>query len=128
MSIRFVVADDAGFAREIIKNAVTETGAICVGDACDGIEAYEVVERTLPDLVFLDMVMPLQNGLDVAKKIKKYMPDVKIIGCSSLDEKQVISKAFESGFDAYITKPFTKQQIIFEIENLFPKFKEAANE
>ena len=128
MKIRYVIVDDAAFIRELIKNIVSGTGALFVGEAADGNEALQVIETTLPDLVFLDMVMPQQNGLETAVKIKKMVPDIKIIGCSTMDNPAVVSKALREGFDAYITKPFTKQQILFEIENLFPQLREATNE
>ena len=128
MQIRFIVVDDAAFIRELIKNIAGARGAILVGEASDGLEAVELAERTLPDLIFMDIVMPGQNGFETAKKLKAGLPDVKIIGCSTLDGPEIIAQAKASGLDSYLTKPFTKQQIIFELENLFPQMSEAINE
>lgn len=128
MKIRYVVVDDAAFIRELIKNILSSDKTIFAGEAADGIEALQVVAETLPDLVFLDMVMPKLNGVETAFELKKLVPDLKIIGCSTLDNHNLISKALTEGFDAYVTKPFTKQQIIFEIENLFPQLRKAVHE
>lgn len=124
MKIRFIIADDAAFLREILKNVLTSSGAICVGEAANGDEAIELVKTFLPDLVFLDMVMPVRNGIETAKAIKEKFPSVKIIGCSTVDEVQVITKAYEAGFDEYITKPFTKEQILDAVEKMIPSLGE----
>lgn len=128
MQIRFIVVDDAPFIRELIKNIASARGAIFVGEARDGNEAIELAEKTLPDLIFMDIVMPGQNGLETAKILRNRIPDVKMIGCSTLDGPEIMAKAKAYGLDSYLTKPFTKQQIIFELENLFPQISEAVNE
>lgn len=128
MRIRFIVVDDAPFIRELIKNVASARGAVLVGEAGNGAEAIELAEKTLPDLVFMDIVMPNQNGFETAKILKAKIPDLKIIACSTLDAADIMAKAGDSGIDAYVTKPFTKQQIVFEMENLFPQMSEAAHE
>src|SRR5438445_12947039 len=101
MKIRFAVVDDAAFLRELIKNIVTAAGGMCVGEAENGEEAVKLIQATLPDLVFMDMVMPEKNGIEAAKAIKELAPDTKIIGCSTIDNDDLIEKAKEAGFDAY---------------------------
>ncbi|MNL22483.1 Chemotaxis protein CheY [compost metagenome] len=79
------------------------------------------MQETLPDLIFLDMVMPLRNGLEAARAIKELHPEVKIIGCSTLDTPDLIKQAKDAGFDSYLTKPFTREQIIDEINKLLSR-------
>lgn len=125
MKLRFIVVDDAAFLREIIKNIITSAQGLCVGEAADGQEAIELTKRTLPDLVFLDMVMPDLNGIEAAKIIKEVHPEVKIIGCSTVDHDALIQKAFEAGFDGYVIKPFNQDEILDSIAKVFPHFKES---
>lgn len=125
MKIRFIIVDDAAFLREIIKNIVTSVGGICVGEAEDGEQALSLLSTTLPDVVFLDMVMPGKNGIETAKEIKSQYPEIKIIGCSTIDNEALIRQAYEAGFDAYILKPFNKDQILNEIANVLPHLKES---
>ncbi|MFM6930248.1 MAG: response regulator [Bdellovibrio sp.] len=127
MKIRFAVADDAAFLRELIKNLVSSEGHVCVGEADNGDEAIRLVDRTLPDLIFLDMVMPIKNGLETAATIKELHPDVKIIGCSTLDDQVMMQKAIQAGFDAYVVKPFTKEQIINTIIKVLPQLGESTD-
>lgn len=127
MRVRFVIADDAPFLRELIRNILSAEGGICVGEATNGDEAIRLVQETLPDLVFLDMVMPLRNGLEAARAIKELHPEVKIIGCSTLDTKDLIQQAMDAGFDSYLTKPFTREQIIDAIIKLLPQQGESSH-
>lgn len=115
MKIRFAVIDDAAFLRELIKNIITGEGGICVGEAANGDEGIALVQDTLPEVVFLDMVMPLRNGVETAKSIKALHPEIKIIGCSTIDQEALVQKAYAAGFDAYVTKPFTKEQLLNSI-------------
>jgi two-component system chemotaxis response regulator CheY len=118
MKIRFTVIDDAAFLRELIKNIMSSAGHICVGEAENGNDGIRLVSAVLPDLVFLDMVMPLRNGLESARAIKESHPDIKIIGCSTIDNDAMIEKAHEAGFDAYITKPFTKENLLMVVSKV----------
>lgn len=127
MKIRFAVVDDAAFLRELVKNIVTSAGGTCVGEAGNGDEAIALVQSTVPDLVFLDMVMPLRNGIETAKAIKELYPDIKIIGCSTIDQEALVQKAYDAGFDAYITKPFSKDQILESISKVLPHLGESTH-
>ena len=110
MKMRYAIIDDAAFLRELIKNILSPLGSFCVGEADNGEEGLAMLARTTPDVVFLDMVMPVMNGLETAKKIRESSQYIKIIGCSTLDGDEWLQKAQAAGFDAYLTKPFTKNQ------------------
>lgn len=127
MKYRFLVVDDAGFMREIIKNILVDAGGICVGEASNGDEAIAIAQATLPDLVVLDMVMPMRNGIQTAQVIKELHPEMKIIGCSTIDEEVLIQKACSVGFDAYVTKPFSKEEIIENVIKVFPHLGDSLN-
>lgn len=125
MKIRFAVVDDAAFLREILKNIVTSAGGICVGEAANGDEAIPLIKGTLPDIVFLDMVMPGRNGIETAKALKEVFPHIKIIGCSTIDDVALVQQAMDAGFDDYITKPFTREHILDAIAKLLPHLGES---
>lgn len=118
MNIRFAVVDDAAFLRELIKNVLQSEGALCVAESADGQNVLDLVQKTLPDLVVLDMVLPHSNGIEIAKNLKNEIPHVKILGCSTLDSEDILMKAKEAGIDGYLVKPFSKSQLIEEIKKL----------
>lgn len=127
MKIRFTVVDDAAFLRELIKNIMSAAGHICVGEAENGNDGIRLVDSVLPDLVFLDMVMPNRNGLEAARAIKESHPEIKIIGCSTIDNDAMIEKAHEAGFDAYITKPFTKDNLLMVVSKVISQLGESSH-
>ncbi len=127
MSIRFAVVDDAAFLRELLKSILTSQGHICVGEAANGEEAIQLIERTLPDLVMLDIVMPGRTGIETAKALKEIYPDLKIVGCSTIDEPHLVEKAYDAGFDAYVLKPFTKDQIIQAVNQSLARRRESSH-
>lgn len=122
MSFRYIVIDDAAFICELIKNILKDSGGVCVGAALNGEEGYRLFEKTLPDLVILDMVMPKENGIELARKIREITHEVVIIACSTLDDRNIMDNAKDVGCNAYITKPFTKEGFLKVIEKHF-KFK-----
>jgi two-component system chemotaxis response regulator CheY len=109
MSFRYIVIDDAAFVGELIKNILKSSDAICVGQALNGEDGFLLFEKSLPDLVVLDMVMPKQNGIELARKIREISQDVVILACSTLDDKNIIENAMDLGCSDYIVKPFTKE-------------------
>lgn len=127
MRARFVVADDAPFLRELIRNILSAEGCICVGEAANGDEAIRLVQEALPDLIFLDMVMPVRNGLEAARAIKELHPEVKIMGVSTLDTPDLIKQAMNAGFDDYLVKPFTREQIIDQVTKLLMQQGESSH-
>ena len=112
MKIRFVVVDDAAFLRELVKNILKDMGALCVGEAADGNEAITVVQNSLPDLVILDMVMPQENGIELARRIREVSHEVVIVACSTLDDQNIMDNAKDVGCNEYLVKPFTKEGLL----------------
>lgn len=124
MKFRFALVDDATFIREILKNIGEGLGGVCVGEAENGREAIQLVKSTLPDLLFLDLVMPQRNGLEVIDEIKEIWPEIKIVVCSTLDQKEVIEQLEQKGVRHYLNKPFSKVDVEAVIQKLIFSRKE----
>jgi two-component system chemotaxis response regulator CheY len=116
MSIRLLVADDAPFIREIVRSAVESTAIEVIGEAVDGQEAVEYCLRLQPDVVLMDMVMPIKNGLQATEEILLAHPQQKIIAFSTLTEKEMAVKAINSGCIDFIEKPFEVEQLVRAIQ------------
>lgn len=112
MSFRYVIADDAPFIREIIKQTYNQMGAQCVGEASNGEECIALVNVHFPDYVILDMVMPQMNGVECAKIISQAHPEVQIIACSTLQTADIKNMLNGISIKKIISKPFTKDQLI----------------
>jgi two-component system chemotaxis response regulator CheY len=119
MSYRYIVIDDAPFVTELIKNILKDAGGLCVGEAVNGEEGFRLFEKTLPDLVIVDMVMPKENGIELARRIREINREVVIIACSTLDDRDIIENAKDLGCNEYIVKPFTKEHLLNTIKIYF---------
>lgn len=128
MSFRYIVIDDAAFVGELIKNTLKSTGAVCVGQALDGEEGFRLFERTLPDLVLLDMVMAKDNGIELARKIREINREAIIIACSTLDDRNIIENAMDVGCNEYLVKPFNKEGLLSMVGKYFKNTPEKKNE
>ncbi len=124
MSFRFAVIDDAPFIRELLKQITIQNGGLCIGEAESGAGGLELIKKNLPDLVFLDLVMPGKSGLEIIAEAKLIWPDLKIIACSTLDDERWIKKALELGVDKYLTKPFSKEQISDCLRQIIPSLNQ----
>ncbi len=111
MSLKYVVIDDSGFVRELIRSVCDTHGMKFMGEGESASEGFKVVESTKPDIAVVDLVLPRTNGLDLIKAIRERFPKVKIIACSTLTDEYVQNKAFEAGCDFFLKKPFTRQSI-----------------
>lgn len=116
MAVKLVIVDDAPFIREVIRHALTDENVQIVGEARDGVEAVEVVLRTRPDLVFMDLVMPRMSGIEAAREISEQLPETRIVACSTLDQEAMVMKALEAGCSHYIVKPFKKEDLLRALE------------
>lgn len=116
MGYNVLIVDDAGFVREILTNMVTQAGHRVVGEATTGTEAVKKAFNLKPDVVFMDLVLPEKNGVEAAIEIFEGIPGCKMIAVSTIEEDFVKRKAMQSGFIAYLKKPFSKSDVfqIFE--------------
>ncbi|KOY80703.1 response regulator [Lysinibacillus macroides] len=106
-----LVVDDTLFMRVAISNMFTEWGYEVVGKAVNGKEAVAMYRALQPDLVTMDVTMPVMNGIAAVKKIIPEFPDAKIIMITALGQQKLIVEAIESGAKDFITKPFEPEKL-----------------
>jgi len=111
--IRVLLADDHPIVRNGIRRLLEYEGDIEVaGEACDGEETLEMVEKLKPDVVLLDMEMPHLNGVEVAKRIRKNFPDVKVLALSGYDDRSYIIELLQLGVNGYLIKDEAMETIV----------------
>jgi two-component system, NarL family, response regulator LiaR len=110
--IRLLLADDHKMVREGLKAFFAPTDDFeVVAEAADGIEAVEKACQTVPDVILLDLIMPNLDGIEAANRIKKKLPDAKIIIItSSLEESKVIA-SIKAGAAGYLLKDSSPLEI-----------------
>lgn len=114
-----LVVDDALFMRVTISNMLKEWGFEVVGEATNGKQAVRMYRELQPDLVTMDLTMPVMSGLDAVKQIMPEFPNAKIVMITALGQQRYIVDAIESGAKDFITKPFTADKLKSVVDNLF---------
>ncbi len=107
-----LIVDDSVIMRRNLKSMLVQAGHTIVAEASDGLEAYREYGKHLPDLVTMDITMPVMNGIDAVKKIIATYPDANIIMISALDQRNMIFEAIQNGAKHYILKPITVEKIL----------------
>jgi len=122
--IRAVIADDEPIIRLDLKTLLEEMGNEVVGEAADGQKALELARSLKPDVVIMDIKMPVMDGLDAAKIIadEKIAPVVLLTAYS---QKDLIERAKEAGVFGYLVKPFQESDILPAIEIALARYLEA---
>jgi two-component system chemotaxis response regulator CheY len=118
MSRTVMVVDDSLFMRKIMCGILVQKGYIVSAEAASGIEAMKNLHTNHPDIIFLDIILPDSNGLDLLESIIAACPETKVVVCSSIGESQVIQKSLDMGAKAYIQKPLTPEKIADALERV----------
>ena len=121
--LRIVVADDEAIIRLDLKKMFEEMGHVVIGEAADGQAALDLARSLRPDVVVLDIKMPVMDGLDAAKAIssEKIAP---VILLTAYSQKDLIDRAKEAGVFAYLVKPFKEADLLPAIEVAVARYLE----
>ncbi len=113
MSIKVLIVDDAMFMRSMIKDILNNSGKFeVVGEAADGKEAVEVYKEKKPDIVTMDIVMPVMDGIEATKEILKINPSAKIVMVSALGQEPLVIESIAAGARDFIVKPFSPEKVL----------------
>ncbi len=121
---KILIVDDSMTSRKQIRKELEACGHVIVGEAIDGKEGYELYQKLKPDLVTMDVTMPVMDGLDSLKLIMRYDPKAVIVMVTSAGQQQTMLDAVKSGAADFIAKPFDSQQIAKTIEKALQEGKE----
>ncbi len=104
MPIQVIVADDHQLVRQSLKVLLELEGFGVVGEAANGREALQLAEKLHPDVVVMDLAMPVLNGIDAAKEIQRVSPKSKTILLTMHTDRQYILEGLRGGAKGYVTK------------------------
>jgi two-component system, chemotaxis family, chemotaxis protein CheY len=117
-STSVLIVDDIPFVRKTLKQILTNLGYRVVGEAETGEEAIHVFQETNPDLVTMDLVMPIMNGVEATRKIIQLNPSAKVIILSAMMQENLVSDAIIAGAKDYIMKPFQTDEVSRVLNNV----------
>lgn len=109
---KILIVDDAVFMRKSLRLILEKNGYDIVGEAENGEEAIQLYRTLCPDIVTMDITMPVKNGIDATKEILDYDEDAKIVIISALGQEAYIKHAIINGAKNFIVKPFKSDTVL----------------
>jgi DNA-binding NarL/FixJ family response regulator len=129
--IKVAIADDHALFRTGVKTSLSSRKNIqMVGEAENGMQLLNLLKHIQPDVLLLDIQMPIMDGLTTLPEVKKLYPDVKVIMLSMHNDHSMISKMMEIGANSYLTKDSDSESIYQAIKTCYEQefyFNELTN-
>jgi len=117
MAVRVLIVDDALFMRSMIRDIFSREGFEVVGEAENGAEAVRLQRELKPDLITMDIVMPVMDGLTALREIVRADAGAKVIMVSALGQEALIAEAVEAGARDFIVKPFQASRVLKVVQS-----------
>jgi len=118
--VRVIIADDSFIFRESIRTLLSQDPEISVvALASNGSEAFDLCCQHRPDIVIMDVRMPVCNGIEGTKLIKNHMPEVKVIMFTTFEDQDFITEAIKYGAEGYVLKDSGQDHIRMVIKSVY---------
>ena len=112
---KIIVADDASFMRLMLKTLFQTAGYEVVAEAENGRDAIDKYEQYQPDLMTMDITMPVMDGIQAVREIISQFPHAKILMCSAMGQQQMVMDAIKAGAKGFIVKPFQTDKVLEQV-------------
>lgn len=110
---RVMLVDDHSIMRDLLRDALEETGEYrVVAQAADGQEALRLAGEAIPDVVVMDVIMPVMDGIDACREITELLPDTKVLMLTASNEQDAIVRSIAAGATGYLQKYSGKEQLL----------------
>lgn len=111
MALKVMVCDDSMFVRKKMKDAVAAAGACEIIEAADGQQAIDKYKAEKPDLVFMDIIMPVKSGVEALTEIKAFDGNAKVVMASSVGTQENLKDAIMAGAYDFLQKPIANEDV-----------------
>lgn len=119
--LKILICDDSILMRKKLKESLSLCGSFEFLEATDGKKAVDTYKDKKPDLVFMDIVMPIKDGITAVSEIRMIDENAKVVMASSSGTKEHLKKAIEAGAFEFIQKPWEQEQIMKIVSNFIKK-------
>lgn len=115
---RILIVDDSKTSRKILRNILEEAGHEVVEEAVDGQDGIDKYKQYNPEIVTLDITMPVLDGLEALKGIREFDKNAKVIMVTAAGQQNKMVEAIKLGAAEFVTKPFEKEVILKLVEKI----------
>lgn len=116
-----LVADQNHAMRSKVRSLLEGAGWQVIGEAADGQEAIDKAQQLVPDLVILDLSMPIKNGLEISAEVLAVLPRTKILIFTIHEAEEIKREAFRAGVHGYALKSSSGTELIQQVKSLLEK-------
>lgn len=109
---KVLIVDDAAFIRMMVRNLLTKRGYEVAGEAENGLIALQKYKELKPDLVTMDITMPILSGLEALKEIIDYDANAKVVMLTAMGQQSMVMEAINLGAKSFVVKPFKDEVFI----------------
>jgi len=117
-SQKILVVDDSSTVHKLMKKYLEAEGFQICGYAKNGKEAVELFQEHRPHITFMDITMPVMDGISALQEMRKVDPDASIVMLSAMGDEELIQQAKEIGATIYLQKPFNKDKLVDTINKI----------
>ena len=113
-----LIVDDSRTSRKMLRDILERRGHVIIGEAVDGQEGFDQYVKLRPDVVTMDITMPVMDGIDSLKLIMRFDPQAKVIMVTAAGQKQKMMEALKIGAVEFISKPLDEEAIIKTLKEI----------
>ena len=111
-TIRVMIVDDHDMVRRgLVAFLNVNSDLVMVGEANNGQKAFELCEEIQPDVILMDLVMPVMDGAAATRMIRERWPEIQVIALTSFEEKELVQNALQAGAISYLLKNVTANSL-----------------
>ncbi|MDD2569351.1 MAG: response regulator [Clostridia bacterium] len=118
MSKKIMLVDDAAFMRMMIKDTLSKNNYTDIVEAGNGQIAVDTYTAEKPDLVIMDITMPVMDGLEALRKIREIDQNANVVMCSAMGQEAMVVDALKQGAKDFIVKPFKPDRIMKTVNSI----------
>jgi two-component system, NarL family, response regulator DegU len=112
VTLRLLLVDDHRMLREGLRRSLEEQGLVVVGEAADGDEAVRVAPVLQPDVILMDVSMPVMDGVEATRRIVAANADARVVMLTMHADREVLEKALRAGAVGYLTKDCSTEEVV----------------